>query len=527
MPYFLAQEDQTQIVEVAQRFDPARWAVDSSLIVTGLSVALAILVVGGIVLAISRRTLGRVRLTGAFLVLVTAAAIYVGFGLMKPQERLAFWLSRAFCAAMIFVIFRAIDRLALIPLMTRGGRIPLQRFVHQIIVIIAGIFVVLGFGSVAFGWDIDKFLAGSAVVSIVLGLALQESLGNFFSGLVMHASNPFAIGDWIVVGEVEGRVVDMNWRAVTIETDDDNFVIVPNAKIAGEVITNFNAPTRATARSVFVGLDYEIPPSDAIELLRATAMETPRVLHEPRPRIFLVEYADSSINYRIEFWIEDMPNHLEIEQDVRANLWYRLKQKGYGIPFPIRTVEHVSMRHKTAAGAEAGVQQRLRAIASVALLTPLSEEQRRSLAGVASTVHLGSGQTLFHQGDAGDSFYVIEKGEVEVIIQTDTGAARTIATLGKGDFFGEMSALTGQPRTATIRAKSGLRLVEIGKDDLQGLFNADPSIMEKLSQIIAQRNAERAALSQGGADTSAEAVVQQQQSLFQRMRSFFGFAGRG
>src|SRR6185503_4525029 len=105
--------------------------------------------------------------------------------------------------------------------------------------IVLASFALLIFGSIAFGWDINAFLAGSAVVSIVLGLALQESLGNFFSGLVMQASPPFAIGDWIICGAHEGRVVDMTWRAVTIHTNEDNFILIPNATVAKAEIVNY------------------------------------------------------------------------------------------------------------------------------------------------------------------------------------------------------------------------------------------------------------------------------------------------
>ena len=106
--------------------------------------------------------------------------------------------------------------LLIVPMLTRRGTVRMPRFFHQIVNIVLALFAILIFGSVAFGWDIDRFLAGSAVASIVLGLALQESLGNFFSGLVMQAAPPFALGDWIICGDHEGRVVDMTWRALVM-----------------------------------------------------------------------------------------------------------------------------------------------------------------------------------------------------------------------------------------------------------------------------------------------------------------------
>ena len=134
-----------------------------------------------------------------------------------------------------------------------------------------------------------------------------------------------------------------------------------------------------------------------------------------------------------------------------------------------------------------------------------------------------TGQVLFRQGDSGDSFYIIFKGSVEVLVTPEGGTEeRRVATLGPGDFFGEMSALTGQPRSATIRASAALACVQIEKQDMLPIFQADLSIMEKISQIVARRNAERDAVMQGaGAAPPPEVVTRQQKTLLGRMFSFF------
>ena len=134
-------------------------------------------------------------------------------------------------------------------LFTRGGTTQVPRFIHQLILIVMSIFVVLMYGKVGVRTGRSAiFSPVSAVVSIVIGLALQESLGNLFSGLVLQAAPPFVLGDFIQAGNLEGRVVDMTWRAVTLHTTDDNYVVIPNGSIAKQEIVNFHAPTEATAR---------------------------------------------------------------------------------------------------------------------------------------------------------------------------------------------------------------------------------------------------------------------------------------
>ncbi len=293
----------------------------------------------------------------------------------------------------------------------------------------------------AFGWDIDRFLAGSAVVSIVLGPALQESLGKFFSGLVMQASPPFAIGNWIVCGEHEGRVVDMTWRAVTIHTIDDNFILIPNATVAKAEIVNFHAPTTATALKVKVGLESDVPPESALAVLKRAAIETPGVLETPAPLVFLEEFADTSVNYAIKFWISEPASHLRIEHLVRVNAWYRLREKGIAIPNPTYVVEHVSQSRKSQRLHGEASARFVAAIENVPLLQPLSPEQKRELAEAANDMMLAEGQILFRQNDAGDSFYIISQGQVDVLVAAEGAGGTGVGSIrwrrwGQGTFLG-------------------------------------------------------------------------------------------
>jgi small-conductance mechanosensitive channel/CRP-like cAMP-binding protein len=526
---FLAQTSPAASPPPPHHFQFHAWLPTPHELLLGGATAFGLLLAGLLLSIPLRHLLRRLRLRLAYAVLVFALAAYAGLGAYKPHllrdstDALTFWIHRVFAAALVFVGLTVIDRLILLPILSRGGRVPVQRFAHQMAVILLILFAAVIYGSYAFGWDIDKFLAGSAIVSIVLGLALQESLGNFFSGLVLQASPPFLPGHWIVCAGLEGRVVDMTWRAVTLHTDDDNHVIIPNATVAKEQIINLSSPTTVTSRDIRIGLDYDLPPHDAIATLRAAALETPGVLPDPAPVIYLLEFADSALVYRVEFWINQPARHLIIEQAVRVSVWYRLKQKGYNIPFPMRTVEHTSLSRKQQSHQQAALEGRAHAIGAIPLFSTLSDEQKRTLATGARDLLFAPGQELFHQNDPGECFYIIRHGTVDVLIHPDGGGTseHKVATLGPGEFFGEMSALTGQPRTATVRAASSLTCIEIDKADLHTLFQADPAIMEQISRLIAQRDAERAAIAQGLTDVPPTAARADQQNLLQRMLHFF------
>jgi len=512
-------------------FDYTLWAPAHSRLALALIMLGSTLLAGVLIYVLTHRHVKALRLTTSFSVALAALTLYLAaWGYNKsrmndPLDPIAYWITRAFAGAMVFVLLRVLDRLAIVPLLTHGGRIAIPRLFHQIINILLVVFTILIFGSRAFGWDIDRFLAGSAVVSIVLGLALQETLGNFFSGLVMQASPPFAIGDWIVCADHEGRVVDMTWRAVTLHTNDDNFILIPNATVAKGDVVNYHAPTTATARTVKVSLESDVPPAEAIAILKAAAVETPGVQAAPEPFVFLEDYGDA-VDYLVKFWISEPRAHHRLEHDVRVHIWYRLREAGIILPNPVRTVEYVSQKEKARRQREAARGHRLAAIENVPLLAPLTAEEKLQLANSAGDVFLTTGQILFRQNDAGSSFYIIYKGAIEVLVSPDGAAAaeqHVVATLKPGDFFGEMSALTGQPRTATIRAASPLACVEIEKRDLLAIFQRDPEMMGRISEIVARRNAQREAiLHNAGAAPAPELVFKQQQSLLGRMMSFFG-----
>jgi small-conductance mechanosensitive channel/CRP-like cAMP-binding protein len=498
------------------RPSPEHWLVE--LLAGG-----AILVAGIAAFIPLRHLIHRTRLRSAYIVLIVSMAIYPAIEVMEPHRDEPTWLSCLFVAAILFVAVKIFDRLMLVPALSRGGTVTVPRFIRQIILIIVMLFVVLMYGKHYFNWPISDFLTGGAVISVVIGLALQESLGNLFSGLFMQAAPPFTLGDFIAVGDVEGVVVDMTWRAVTIKTIYDNFVVIPNGTIAKQDILNYHAPDSVTARVIKIGLEYDLPPCDAVEVLQRAALETEGVLPTPAPVAILLDFADSAITYGIKFWISEPKLHVRIEHAVRMHIWYRLKEKGYAIPFPMRTVEHVAIADKTRNQQQASSTVRIAALEGSPLLAPLTADQRRQLADGATTVQLAPGQVLFSQDDPGESFYIIQRGKVDIIVRGAGGALAVLVTLGPGDFFGEMSALTGQPRTATVRAAAPLSLVEIGKQDLQGVVDADHSILEKLSEVIARRNVEREAHVKGltANAVQAETVKVQQQSLLSRMAAFF------
>jgi small-conductance mechanosensitive channel len=497
-----------------------------------IAALLLILIVGAVLVRIFKRQLERYQLTRITRWAIIGIAIYSGIALshprriLDPYDILSLIINKSFVALMLLVLVRYIDRIIVLPLLTRVSRSAPSRIIHQIIIFTISFFVLAGYISWAFGIEIGSFLAGSAILSIIIGLALQETLGNFFSGMVLQAAVPFKPGDWIQIGDVEGRVIEMTWRAVTVHTLSNNHVLIPNSVVAKDKITNFYAPSLTTGTSIAIGLDYSIPPNEAKRALIQAALDVPGVL--PNPGASLVSFEDSAILYKLNFSVNHPERRGAIEEAVRVNVWYRVNQARYNIPFPIRTVEITDPEKRTLAAHDSAKADRLAAIQKSPLFAALAPDLMEQLAEQTRDFTLAAGQTFYRQNDQGNSLFVLMSGTISSIIRIEE-PGQPPRDIDAGDttapaVFGEISALTSQPRGATQRAKTDVRAMEIDQSHLKKIFDANPQLMEHFSQAVAKRTEEVKALrDQLGAPTPTTEQPSHPDSILHRMKRLFNF----
>jgi small-conductance mechanosensitive channel len=188
-------------------------------------------------------------------------------------------------------------------------------------------------------YDITPLVATSAVTSLVLGLALQPILGNFFAGLVISLEKPFRLNDWIRVGEHEGRVVAITWRTTHLRTRDNDNIVIPNGRLADERVVNYYYPHPTRMERVRVGVHYKTPPYRARRALLAAVEGVAGVMDKPTPDVFTLAFLDSAIEYELRVWIEDVAQGPRIASDLRARIWEELQREGIAIPYPTRTLE--------------------------------------------------------------------------------------------------------------------------------------------------------------------------------------------
>jgi CRP-like cAMP-binding protein len=248
------------------------------------------------------------------------------------------------------------------------------------------------------------------------------------------------------------------------------------------------------------------------------------VLDTPAPRVFLTSFDDFSVNYEIRYWINEYHRRPELENVVRTRLWYALRRAGMTIPFPIRdvTVREVTVDQRDEL--RRSLQQDvLRGLKSVELFRPLSEEQIKKLAENSSKLIYSSGETLVRQGDSGDSLFIITSGEVEISISDGTGSSEHLADLGQGEYFGEMSLLTGELRSASVTAKCETEVIMVKKSGMSELLENEASIIEPLSAMLEKRLQDLSGKAVDRKSRQEKAKhPDRKEHLLNRIRDFFG-----
>lgn len=373
------------------------------------------------------------------------------------------------------IILKILDRLIFNRYFLKKLNIRIPALYRDILIFIILAIVILVTLRIEFGFKLTGIITSSAILSAIIGLALQDTLSNIISGIVLHIEKPFKIGDWIKVGEKEGEIVEVSWRATRLRTLDGNYIVIPNTNISKETILNYYEPERAHAITFHIGIEYGAAPNFIKEILLKSIEDCHNVLKEPKPVIHVIDFGDHAIQYELKIWIDDHSIYKDIKDDVMSKLWYSLKRHNIEIPFPIRTVYF----KKKEGGRGTDIPETIKRIE---LLNDIPEEDILQISESTKIKHYTRGERIIIEGEEGYSLYIILQGQVNIISRNVL-----IRELKEGEYFGEMSLLTGEKRSATAVAKSEVTVLEIHSSSILPVIKKNPSLMETLSNKLAER----------------------------------------
>ncbi len=432
-----------------------------------------------------------------------------------------------FLFAIAYTAFKIVEILSVDVIAVRHGRVSPPAILRDIVSAVFAVLVLVVLARARLGVDITALVATSAALSIVLGLALQETLSNLFAGLALMIERPFESGDWVRFGDRIGRVKEVSWRAVKLQLlRQEDYLVIPNSVVAKSEIVNLSQPTPLHGQSIEVGVVYGEPPNRVSQVLVEAALEVDLVMREPRPFAVLRRYDNFSISYRLTYWMQDFAHADLIEGEVLSHIWYAFRRHGIQIPFPTSNVYARDGLQVDAAVKRQDVERIVRLLRAVDFLEALTQEEIERLAHEVRIEPYPARMVVVREGDGGDSLFLIAKGRVKVSTQPPGGGLEwPIAVVEAGDYFGEMSLLTGAPRSATVRTLEDTDLLVLTKDALRPVLLGDPAAAERLSQAMAKRRAEHEKTMQRLSTEDHDIDDTEPGFLLGRMRRFFDLIG--
>jgi len=414
----------------------------------GVLVALALVV--ALAVGLPRSARGAVRQPIALLL---SHLVVLGIDVLLPAASPAHRFVRPLALLLVLAsVARSGVLLVLDVVLGRCLSRPLPRIIRDIVQGLALVAVLIAALDAA-GVTPGSLLTTSALLTAVIGLSLQETLGNVFAGLAIQLQAPFDVGDWIQFDADPkhiGRVIEINWRATKVITLDDVQIVVPNAMLAKAPISNYTKPQAVARRSVYVAATYSVSPLVVQRIIVDAIHDAFGVVKEPAPSVVTHVFGEYGIEYWVRYYTDQFDKRDRVDGAVRDRIWYALRRAEVEIPYPHRTLEvHEVTEESNARETERRRLERERALRCVDIFRVLSSDEMHRLAELAQRRLYAPGEVIVRQGDESNELYVIEEGEVEVRVHRP-GASMTVhlARLGAGKFFGEMALVTGDRRQA-------------------------------------------------------------------------------
>ena len=353
------------------------------------------------------------------------------------------------------------------------------------------IYLVAAFAVIAYVFDlpVQGLLATSGAIAIVLGLALQSTLNDVFSGLVLSLSRPYRPGDWInIEGGTEGQVIEMNWRATHVLTSRRDLAIVPNSTIAKSKILNVSFPSSIHGVTVAVQLGSKTPPASGTNILELAVLNSRSILAIPRPTVRVVSIDAAQTGYELTFFIEQLSSATEAQNELFDLIFRHVTALGVQLASP-KNGPYQSRDEEALKTEKAGPDMVLDFVAIFASLTP---NERAAIAAKLKQISYEKGDTVVEPGTVLQSLFIVGNGVLSVA-RRDSGGETELLRFGPGDTFGEIGLLTGASCGASVAALAPATVYELTKTDLAPILEARPQIAQELSRALAQQqNAGRA-----------------------------------
>lgn len=444
----------------------------------------------------------------------------LGFLLLYAESTLSSFprYQELFAAFQTIIVLLCLAKLVIYVSVDIYLRLHLKREVPSFIRDSVRLLIYLAVGIVSlrlvFKIDLAAIVTTTTVITATIAFAMQNTLSNALSGFSIQTDSLLARQNWIsIIGQnIFGEIVNVGFRYTTLRNPEGNLIMVPNSVIMQNVVTfhgNLEYEDKP-AVTLQISLGYDMPPETAKELLTQLMLDETLILSTPAPLVRLFAYNDSSITYQLKFWIAEPVQKVAVQDAIYSKAWYAVHRAGHSFPFPHRQI--ISTEEKIPFSFTR--EQIVKELAESDLFSMLDKEKILFLASQIPVRVFGTGEIVVRQNESGSSLFLVLKGELLVSVDE-----RNVGIINEESFFGEMSLLTGAPRSATVIAKSEVYLAEITKEIMEPILASNPPLLERLSQVLAQRSL---LTSISASDHENEAVIESKRvDYLNKLKNFF------
>jgi small-conductance mechanosensitive channel len=419
--------------------------------------------------------------------------------------KIIWWLNGAWVligCAQVFLVFER---------RPREGRL-IQDLVAGLIYLGAALSIV----AYVFQAPVGTLIATSGVFAIILGLALQSTLSDVFSGIALNLSKAYEVGDWIVLsGGIEGRVVETSWRATHLLNGSNDLVVLPNSILAKAQLTNLSSPSRSHGVRLQVRIAPTMPPSLISDVMRTVLLSSNSILQNPTPSVEIKSLDAQAIELELAFRVTDYAASSAAKHEVYDLIHRHAKGAGLSLAPPRDAITVLASQMAPAPAAPQSTAQRL--VDAVPLFVTLTDTERTALAATLTRKTYRKGEVLATQGDKLNVLMIIRTG-VAMASREKDGREVEVNRLAPGDYFGETGLFTGAGETATVRALTFTVIYEVGQAALSALMKERPSIAEEISVTLSRRALAAMPIGAPAADpgeTSVSRLVSRIRHLFE------------
>ncbi len=334
--------------------------------------------------------------------------------------------------------------------------------------------------STIWGVDFGRMLAALGVGSLVIGLALQDTLGSLFAGLAMMSSGQRKVGDWIEVGDVRNSIVTLNWRTVTIKRFGGDHVVIPNSMLSKDKLTIIGGDTPYRRNRINVWFAYDHPPDEVLAILKDTALRTDGVLKKPGPVASMSGYEETGIKYTVMYSVTPKGRSIGVGNQLRANVWYAAQRHGLTFPAQHHMFYRIpdDARQNLAPSAEQLAEQ----VAEIGAI-PRPASALVELMGTAQWQRYRKGEVLLSRGEPMSSVFILLSGSIDAHYEAD-GESSVVASFHGGQVIALKTIFRGLDSQVNLVASKDVVLAAIPVSVFKAYLDNDLALAEEMEDLI-------------------------------------------